>query len=151
MWKVQSGMTTKEVAEFLGKTEKTVRLWKRAYESDGLSALLGIAEGRGRKAKVVEATVLQKHIEEMQNTRKGGRIKCKDVVQFVDNKYGVKYSVSGMYKVLHRLDFVWITSRSKHPKHNQQAQDEFKKTSRKSPRNYPRWNCARASRRMVSR
>jgi transposase len=37
------------------------------------------------------------------------------------------YSLTSIYRLIHQLDFSWITSRSKYPKRSQAAQEGFKK------------------------
>ncbi|WP_423228032.1 helix-turn-helix domain-containing protein [Shewanella algae] len=39
----------------------------------------------------------------------------------------MSYSLANVYRLLHALDFSWITSRSKHPKQSDEAQAAFKK------------------------
>ena len=58
----------------------------------------------------------------------GGRLTGQDIVILLKDKWGVSYSVSGVYELLKSLGIVWISSRSKHPKQNQERQNEFKKT-----------------------
>lgn len=130
MWKLQAGTTETSVCQQLGKTHKTVRRWRRIYEKSGVNGLLNIASGRGRKAKVELREHLANDIKFLEATRQGGRIRCQDVVDRVHLKYGVRYTKSGMYHILHRLGFSWITSRSKHPRHNPEAIEAFKKTSK---------------------
>lgn len=127
LWKIQSGMSETSVCEFLHKTHATIRQWRKTYEEEGLEALLGIRVGRGRKSRLLTTEKLKKDIETLQEKREGGRIRCQDIVEMAAQKYGVHYSRSGMYHVLHRLNFSWITSRSKHPKQDPEAQEEFKK------------------------
>ena len=127
LWKVQSGMSTKAVAALLGKTEKTVRLWRKSYEGGGVEALMSLAKGRGLKPKIKDQETLKHDIQELQNSRKGGRVKCSDVINMLEKKYNRKYSMSGTYEILHRLGFSWITSRSIHPKSNPATQEDFKK------------------------
>lgn len=43
-------------------------------------------------------------------------------------KFECNYSRSGVYTLLDRLNIVWITGRSKHPKSSQEAIDSFKET-----------------------
>ncbi len=132
LWKLQSGMTETEVCKFIGKTHKTIHMWRKLYERRGLDGLLSIARGRGRKTQVGLSEGLAEDIKHLQEERKGGRIRCQDVVDLVHSKYGIKYSQSGMYHVLHRLGFSWITSRSKHPRSDPEAMEAFKKTSKTS-------------------
>jgi len=127
LWKIQSGEPETTVCKFLHKTHATIRKWRRTYEEEGLEALLRIRSGRGRKSRLWEIEQLKKDIEALQEKRNGGRIRCQDIVGMVAQKYGVHYSRSGMYHVLNRLNFSWITARSKHPKQDPEAQEVFKK------------------------
>ena len=139
LWKIQSGLTEGAVCAFIGKTHKTIRMWRRLYESGGLDALLSIRSGRGKKARLSNIKSLREDIQSLHNSRSDGRVKCQDIVDMVWQKYEVQYSASGMYHILKRLGFSWITARSQHPKRDQQAQEEFKKNSlRKSKKSSPR-------------
>lgn len=130
LWKIQSGMPESQVCQLIGKTQKSVRLWRRLYEDGGIERLLGIAPGRGRKPKIDLREKLPSEIDRLQKSRKGGRIRCQDIVDFVFLKYGIQYSPSSMYHILHRIGFSWITSRSKHPQNNPETMEAFKKTSK---------------------
>ena len=70
---------------------------------------------------------MKQKIQDLSEDRKYGRIKCADVVLLIEKEYKVKYSESNMYKILHKLGFSWITSRSIHPKQAPEKQEEFKK------------------------
>ena len=128
LWKIQEGMSETKVCELLGKTHKTIRGWQQSYEKGGLKALLMIQSGRGRKPRLTKVA-FEHDINELQKQKKGGRIRCQDIVDYIAVKYQLNYSHSGMYHLLHRFGFSWITSRSKHPKHDQEAIEAFKKTS----------------------
>ena len=127
LWKIQSGLTEQAVCAFIGKTHKSIRLWRRSYESGGLDALLSIRKGRGKKTRIENIQALRDDILSLQSNRSGGRVKCQNIVDMVAQKYNVSYSTSGMYHILNRLGFSWITSRSQHPKKDPQAQEDFKK------------------------
>jgi transposase len=109
LWKIQSGMSEEAVCQFMGKTHKTIRLWRRLYEAEGLESLLSIRAGRGKKSRISHLASLKADIESLQNERSGGRVKCRDVIDMVARKHNIHYSPSGMYHVLHRLNFSWIT------------------------------------------
>jgi transposase len=127
LWKIQSGITETKVCEMLGKTHATIRQWRHLYESGGVEALLSISPGRGRKSKLTDKQVIEQILEAHNEEQKGGRIRCQDVLDMMAAKYNIVYSQPGMYKTLHRLGFSWITARSKHPKQDQESQEEFKK------------------------
>lgn len=42
-------------------------------------------------------------------------------------EYGAKCALKTVYNTMHRLGFSWITSRSMHPKSNQETQNTYKK------------------------
>jgi transposase len=128
LWKLQTGMSETDVCQLVGKTHKTIRKWRKTYEKSGIDGLLSIASGRGRKARLNLKEDLSREIESLQEERGGGRIRCQDIVDLVYSKHGVQYTTSGMYHILKRLGFSWITSRSKHPKSDPEAIEAFKKT-----------------------
>ena len=45
-------------------------------------------------------------------------------------EYGARCALRTVYNTMHRLGFSWITSRSMHPKSNQETQNTYKKTSK---------------------
>jgi transposase len=127
LWKMQAGETETAVCKTLHKTHSAVRKWRRLYEEGGLEALLSIRKGRGRKPLLDKNEELKQDILQLHEGRTGGRIRCKDIIEMVAQKYGVYYKQPSMYKVLERLNFSWITARSRHPKADPQAQENFKK------------------------
>ena len=64
---------------------------------------------------------------DLQSNRTGGRITAADIQNLLKEKFKSKYSVDGIYDLLDRLNIVWITGRSIHPKADKEKQEEFKK------------------------
>jgi hypothetical protein len=54
----------------------------------------------------------------------GARLIGTLVITYVEQEFGVSYSLTNIYRLLHQLDFLWIISRSRYPKQSQDAQDE---------------------------
>jgi len=52
-------------------------------------------------------------------------------MELMKEKYGINPSLNTVYSTLKRVDLVWITGRSIHPKGDIEAQETFKKTSEK--------------------
>ena len=90
-------------------------------------------KGRGAKYKLPlsEEEAFRKAVLELQDKKKGGRIKGTDVLRLMEEKFSIKCSLQSVYNTLRRVDLVWISGRSKHPKADFQAQEAFKKTSNK--------------------
>lgn len=123
-----NGKNRTQIAEAIGVARGSVNTWITKYLNGGLNALQ-IKKSPGRPTKLtpkqekqVQALILS-NIE----SKEGGRLVAADVQAFIYSKFSVSYELSAVYRLLHRLGFSWITSRSKHPKQCQQAQEAFKK------------------------
>lgn len=130
MLHLQKGKTVKEVAEIVQQSRVALHAWLNwLSEEGGLEHLIGFVKGRGRKSKVsfIDEEKIRVSIEELKGERQGGRITAKDIQRMLKNKWGVHYELSSIYVLLKRLNVVWITSRSQHPKADKEAQEEFKK------------------------
>jgi transposase len=65
----------------------------------------------------------------MSESEQGGRLTGGDIIDYIKETFDIEYHPGSVYKLLHRLGFSWITSRSRHPQQSQQVQENFKKTS----------------------
>jgi transposase len=77
----------------------------------------------GQEAKFKDAVM------RLQEQRSGGRITGRDIRTLLAEQFQVACCLNSVYNLLARLNLVWITVRSKHPKQSQASQDAFKKTS----------------------
>jgi len=100
---LDAGYSTKEVAEILLIDEDTVTKWKKLFEqSKYLSDWLGDANNgyRGKltreQEKLVEKYVAKEVITD-----------CQQVVLYIQNTFGITYTIDGVSKLLHRLGFVY--------------------------------------------
>lgn len=130
---VQQGKTYPEVAKLCLVSRSTVVEWINKYESGGALQLVN-QPGRGRKSRLskISDEDFKESILTLQKERKGGRVKAKDILEMIKDKFKVAYSLSGLYKVLDRRKIVWITGRSIHPNADLEAQEAFKKTLKKT-------------------
>lgn len=97
------GYTEKEVAEILLLDEDTVTRWKRKYEkrqffSDWLGESYAGYQGKltDKQEKEVE-----KFVEEHVVTD------CQEIVDFINTGFNKLYTINGVTKLLHRMDFVY--------------------------------------------
>lgn len=129
---LKKGKTARETAEFLCVHENSVKRWLKNFTDQGLK---GLKErlGRGAKRKIPkdQEEAFRTSILELQANRKGGRIRGSDVLGLMKDKLGIDCSLDTAYESLKRANFVWITSRSKHPNSDQEEQDDFKKNLQK--------------------
>jgi transposase len=92
---------------------------------DGLT--LKLATGRPSLLNTEEKLALKKHVLSVAVKHRGDRLMGKDIQQHIKETYGVNYHVRNIYYLMKELNIVWITSRSKHPKQDLAAQEDFKK------------------------
>src|SRR6266852_2839665 len=60
-----------------------------------------------------------------------------DIRALAEREFGVRYSHGGMHRVLRAIGCAWLMPRPHHPKGDAEAQDEFKKNSRRWSRTSP--------------
>ena len=72
---------------------------------------------------------LSDYIDKQSRSTKAGRLTGGTLRAYISEQLQINYHPNAVYKLLHRFDFSWITSCSKHPKQLQTTQDEFKKTA----------------------
>lgn len=126
---LQIGKGVKETSSLMLKTEFTIREWVKLYTEGGVSGLLSIRSGRGRRGHLSghQEKELKSEIDKQSKSLKGGRLRAIDIHNLIEKRFGVSYSQSGVYTLLHRLGYSWITSRSIHPKADKVLQESFKK------------------------
>ncbi len=105
----------------------TVSEWFVRFISEGIAGLTD-KPGRGGKPKLSaeEEINFKKAVLGQIAERVGGRLKGTEIVKMLKERFGADYTLSGVYDLLSRLNIVWITVRSKHPKADPEKQKDFK-------------------------
>lgn len=132
MGQLKAGKAISEVAESLGLERHTVGEWYKRYNKFGLQGLDTLPRP-GRQPKIPknkESEFLLK-IEAMQELKNGGRVTGYEIQAMAFKDFGAHYADDSIYTVLKRIGASWITARSKHPKTDSKAQEDFKKISDK--------------------
>ena len=124
------GKNRTEIAHMLKVSRRSVNCWVTAYLSLGVLGLEAKkAKGRDYYLSQKQRLQLSDYIKSQSLNTKGGRLTGQNIRTYISENYQVDYHPNAIYKLLHGLGFSWITSRSRHPKQSQEAQDEFKKTA----------------------
>lgn len=128
---INRGKSYDEVSKILQFSRASIIDWVKSFQEGGIDSLLSIKSGRGRKAKISSdlAAELSESVISLQESKCGGRIIGKDIIGLIKERYDIEYSLSGIYKMLSRINMSWVSGRSIHPKGNIDAQESFKKTS----------------------
>ena len=133
------GKSRADIARSLKVTRGSVNKWVTNYLDKGIDALIDAAnDGRPPRLSPKQLSQLTEFVEKSHLSDNGGRLQAKDVHKFITDNFNVNYGPSNIYRLLHHLKFSWITSRSRHPKQNEEAQASFKKLPTGNDPSHPR-------------
>lgn len=122
------GKSRYQIADFLKVSRTSVNKWISQYLNSGIDGLYEKQHtGRPSQLSLEQLALLKQFIVDNAAKPGGGRLQGADIIDYIQNEFNVVYSLSGVYKLLRKIDIVWITTRSKHPKHSIEAQESFKK------------------------
>lgn len=128
--KFHEGHSKASIARTLNVSRRLVNEWIVKYLSNGFDGLaLKVATGRPPLLNDRQKTHLKEYIIANAVKKQGGRLMGKDIQKYIQETYLVTYKIRNIYRLMKELNLVWITSRSKHPKQDLEAQETFKKNS----------------------
>ncbi|XOF33581.1 MAG: helix-turn-helix domain-containing protein [Candidatus Electrothrix sp. YB6] len=131
---LQDGKGQEVIADMFKIDVSTVKRTLRNFKISGIGDLCDrYRSGAPRKLAKSEHPAVKEYIIQMQENLPGGRITGYDVQQVLLEKWGVVYSLTTVYGLMHSMNLSWITSRSRHPKQDKEVQESFKKTSVNRP------------------
>jgi transposase len=127
----RQGYSAPEIAMMLSVSRRAVQDWVRWYNAGGIGAL----DDRPRSGR---GTILPRDRQEQLRLRLDAgalpadgvcTLRASDVKRILEAEFGVLYTLKGVYKLLHRLNYSSLVPRPRHKLADAQAQDAFKKTS----------------------
>lgn len=123
-----NGENRTAIANRLSVARSSVNAWVSNFLNNGLSGLENKG-GAGRPRMLTEQQLeqLKQYILTHANEKQGGRLTGADIGDYIHQHFDVRFNSGHVYKIIKRLGFSWITTRAKHPKQSQAAQDAFKK------------------------
>jgi transposase len=125
------GMSRDEAARAAGMDRQTLRDWVHRYNAEGVEGLRDrprsgrpCALDEGRQATLKALVLRGPKLE------RDGCVawRIRDLCRLVEERFGVRYSETGMLRLLHGLDLSWQKARPIHPEADPKAQERFKKT-----------------------
>jgi transposase len=129
---IQDGKSLTEAAKAVKAPLRTLMAWVKKFREKKIDGLRDPGQGGAKPKLPYDANqAFREAVLELQANRPGGRIKGKDVHELMTKKFGIKLCPASVYNALKRVDLVWITGRSQHPKADIEKQETFKKTSKK--------------------
>lgn len=125
------GWSAAAIGEAVGKTPRTVQNWVTAYNDRSLE---GLADGRGgnhRHLSEEQERQITEHLDALAEDPEAGVRHAAELIEWIEQRFGVLYSLSGIYALLDRLGYSWLMPRPRHPGADDQAREAFKKTRRR--------------------
>jgi len=127
------GKSRYQIADFLKVSRTSVNKWISVYINEGIDGLTEKKHtGRPSNLTLEQLNTLKQFVTNNAVKVEGGRLQGTDIIAFIESEFCISYSLSGVYKLLRKMDLVWITTRSKHPKQSIAAQEDFKKIPNKN-------------------
>ena len=137
----RQGWIAPTIAAALGKSVRTIQQWVGDYNRDGLDGLTDRRGGNRRHLDATQEQQLCEHLDTLAEAPDDGVRHAAELIPLIEQRFGVTYSLSGLYSLLHRLGYQWLMPRQRHEKNDPQAVEAFKKTPRRScnrsPTNIP--------------
>ena len=123
------GHTTSQTAVAFGYSVRQVRNWMHRFNAEGLHGLHD--KPRSGRRRFLPADQEEPLKELLRAAPPEGRATwhADSIRALLKDRFGVEYTPSGTYFLLHRIGFEWLVPRSRHPDADPAAQEAFKKTS----------------------
>ena len=123
----KQGDTAQEIARALGVSRRAVQAWVTAYNRGGLEALPDRPHpGRTPLLPYDQEVRFLERIQAPPRPEDGVcELRGADVRRILEQEFAARYSLSGVYKLLHRLDYNDLIPRPQHPDTCPEAQEFF--------------------------
>lgn len=132
---LREGKTQREISAELRISTGIVPFWKKRFENEGIKSLSD-KKGRGRKSMLNKKqlkellSAVDNGIKMKDGYKRG--FKTKDVKEFIQDKFGINYTVRNCLKILRKLGYNLKVPRPRNKSRNQNNVDEFKKQFKKN-------------------
>jgi len=121
------GWFAPRIAEALGKSPRTIQQWVGDYNRHGLDGLRDRRTSNRRYLTAEQEQQLCEHLDATADDPHGGVRHAGELGAYIEQHFGVAYSLSGLYELLRRLGYAWLMPRPRHEKNDPQVVADFKK------------------------
>jgi len=125
----KQGYTAPQTAEVTGVSRRTVQQCVQRYNADSLAGLKDRRRGGNhRHLTAAHEEQVRQYLDRLAADPHDGVRRGMDLRRWLEEQFGVLYSLTGIYDLLHRLGYSCLMPRPRHAQANPQAQSAFKKT-----------------------
>jgi transposase len=124
----KQGDTAPQIARALGSSRRAVQAWVAAYNRGGLAALPDRPHlGRAPILPRDQEARFRERIDAPPRPEDGAcELRGTDIRRILEQEFAARYSLDGVYKLLHRLGYSALMPRPRHPEAHPEAQEFFK-------------------------
>lgn len=126
------GRSSQEIGDALGVSSRSARDWVKRYNAGGVDALQE-QPGRGRptRLKAEDCSSFCARVEAGAQPGDGiCSLRGSDIQRILEQEFDALYSLSGVYRLLHRLGYSSLMPRPRHVQADAERQETFKKSRR---------------------
>lgn len=126
------GHSCTATAAAFGYSVPPVQAWVHRFNAEGLAGL--VDKPRSGRRRLLPADQEEAFKAQLRAAPPEGRATwhADSIRALLKEKFGVDYTASGTYFLLHRIGFEWLVPRPQHPQSDPVAQEDFKKSSLRS-------------------
>ena len=129
----QEGRSHTEISKFLKVSRTSVHKWVSIFLNEGIEGLKEKPRtDRPAFLSLAQQEQLDQFINDKAHSDEGRRLIGADIHAYIATEFNKIYHTDSIYYLLNKMGFSWVTSHSKHPKQNKQAQEDFKKNPNKN-------------------
>lgn len=121
------------IAGLVGRSRQFVDEWVKRYRAGGIESLRARKQpGRASRLSDEEQEQLKQALDAgpQEGVDPRSVFFGEDIRKLIERRFAKVYSLSGVYKLLDRLEYSWLCPRPHHPKGDPAAQEAFKKSGR---------------------
>ncbi len=126
LWQLREGKRIQEVVERVGVSYRAVQNWLAWYREGGLPAVLARTRGEGNRGAMPKLEARQQRALAAK-VELGEFRTVWDAVQWVRDRWGIRYTYQGMFALLKRLESAPKVPRRRSEKADPQQQEGWKK------------------------
>jgi transposase len=103
---INNGVNRTQTAKYLHVSRRMVNEWVKRFNEKGIDGLIEKPRsGRPRALSTEQLEKLKEYVVSHAIKPDGGRLKGTLVIAYIDQEFGVSYSLTNIYRLLHRLNF----------------------------------------------
>lgn len=121
------GRTATEIAEMVGLSRRTVQAWIQRYNGEGVDGLYDRPlPGQPTKLKREdEASFIARIDAGPTEVDDVCTLRGEDIRRILEREFGARYSLNGVYDLLHRLGYSRLRPRPQHRGHDPEAAERW--------------------------